>query len=830
MASKIYLYILFIGLACPYVFSQKPEKPSSVAIYHQIEKLNFLGSVLYIAAHPDDENTKLISYFANEKKARTGYLSLTRGDGGQNLIGPELRELLGVIRTQELIEARKVDGGEQFFSRANDFGFSKVPDETLQIWDKEQVLSDMIWIIRNFQPDVIINRFDHRTSGTTHGHHTTSALLSFEAFDKVNDPNVFSSQLKFTNTWQPKRLFFNTSWWFFGRKEKFDAADKSNFSELKTGVYYEAFGKSNQEIAALSRSCHQSQGFGNTGTRGDESEYIELLKGAPLKDKSDVFEGIDTSWNRIKNGKQIGILIDQILLHFDYQNPSKSLPELIKVYNLVDKIQDEHWKNIKMEELKKIIAACSGLYLEAVSLNQEATPGEKISIKSEAINRSNTKMILKSIQTSNGVLLVSKPIALNDNQLITQTFDFQIDSNEKYTQPYYLENQGTTGMYNVSNQQLIGIPDVIRNCKIQYTIEMEGTDFTFEKKIVYKYNDDVKGEVYQPFDVVPVVTSSIKEKVYLFTNNREKQIAVKIKAGKNDISGKIKLEIPENWKVSPLEQTFTILKKGDELELAFFVTPSNEDSEGSIKSRIEIENQLFDKDKIEINYPHIYKQMVLKSAEAKVFKSNLNIIPKRIAYIMGAGDEVPKSLLEMGYDVSLIKPETISRELLLNFDVVMTGIRAYNVVKELDAKQCFLLDFVASGKTMIVQYNTTDELVTSQVAPFPIKLSRDRVTEENAVVTFLEPNHPLVSYPNKITSKDFEGWKQEQGLYYPNQWDSHFTALFASNDKNESPKKGALLTCNFGKGKYIYTGFSFFRELPEGVIGAYRLMANLISY
>ena len=513
MASKIYLYLLFIGLACPYVFSQKPEKPSSVAIYHQIEKLNFLGSVLYIAAHPDDENTKLISYFANEKKARTGYLSLTRGDGGQNLIGPELRELLGVIRTQELIEARKVDGGEQFFSRANDFGFSKVPDETLQIWDKEQVLSDMIWIIRNFQPDVIINRFDHRTSGTTHGHHTTSALLSFEAFDKVNDPNVFSSQLKFTNTWQPKRLFFNTSWWFFGSKEKFDAADKSNFSELKTGVYYEAFGKSNQEIAALSRSCHQSQGFGNTGTRGDESEYIELLKGAPLKDKSDVFEGIDTSWNRIKNGKQIGMLINQILLHFDYQNPSKSLPELIKVYNLVDKIEDEHWKNIKMEELKKIIAACSGLYLEAVSLNQEATPGEKISIKSEAINRSNTKMILKSIQTSNGVPLVSKPIALNDNQLITQTFDFQIDSNEKYTQPYYLENQGTTGMYNVSNQQLIGIPDVIRNCKIQYTIEMEGTEFTFEKKIVYKYNDDVKGEVYQPFDVVPVATSSIKEKV-----------------------------------------------------------------------------------------------------------------------------------------------------------------------------------------------------------------------------------------------------------------------------------------------------------------------------
>lgn len=830
MASKIYLYLLFIGFACPYVFSQKPEKPSSVAIYHQIEKLNFLGSVLYIAAHPDDENTKLISYLSNKTHARTGYLSLTRGDGGQNLIGPELRELLGVIRTQELIEARKIDGGEQFFSRANDFGFSKVPDETLQIWDKDQVLSDMIWVIRNFQPDVIINRFDHRTSGTTHGHHTTSALLSVEAFDKVNDPTVFPDQLKKTTIWQPKRLFFNTSWWFFGSKEKFDAADKSNFSELKTGVYYEAFGKSNQEIAALSRSCHQSQGFGNTGTRGDESEYIELLKGTSMTDKTDLFEGIDTSWNRIKNGKAIGLLIDQVLVDFNYQNPSQSIPELIKVYNLVEKIEDEHWKKIKLEELKKIIYACSGLYLEAVSSQQEATPGEKISLKSEAINRSNTKMVLKSIHTSNNNMVWNQSIALNNNQLNTQNFDFQINATENYTQPYYLENEGTTGMYTVSNQSLIGIPDVIRNCKVYYTVEIEGKEFIFEKNIVYKYNDVVKGEVYQPFDIVPIATSSIKEKVYVFTNHNEKQIAIKIKAGKNEVVGKVKLELPENWKVAPSENAFTLLKKGDELEVVFFVTPSNEETEGTITCKLEIGNQILDKDKIEINYPHIYKQMVLKTSQAKVIKSNLTIVPKKIAYIMGAGDEVPKSLIEMGYEVTQIKPESITRESLLNFDVVMTGIRAYNVVKELDAKQCFLLDFVASGKTMIVQYNTANELVTSQVAPYPIKLSRDRVTEENAVVTFLEPNHPLVSYPNIITPKDFEGWKQEQGLYYPNQWDPHFKALFSSNDKNEAPKKGALITCNFGKGKYIYTGFSFFRELPEGVIGAYRLMANLIAY
>ena len=830
MDFKKYLLIFVISIFSSSLFSQKPEKPTSVAIYHQIKKLNFLGTVLYIAAHPDDENTKLISYLSNEKHARTGYLSLTRGDGGQNLIGPELRELLGVIRTQELIEARKIDGGEQFFSRANDFGFSKVPDETLQIWDKDQVLSDMIWVIRNFQPDVIINRFDHRTAGTTHGHHTTSALLSVEAFDKANDPTIYSNQLELTKTWQPKRLFFNTSWWFFGSKEKFDAADKTNFSELKTGVYYDSFGKSNQEIAALSRSCHQSQGFGNTGTRGDESEYIELLKGSKMNDSSDIFEGIDTTWNRVKNGKEIGLQINQILSNFNYQNPSNSIPNLIKVYELIEKIEDEHWKKIKLEEVKKIISACSGLYLEAVSSQQEVTPGENIKIKLESINRSSSKMVLKSITSSYSSTSNYKPINLNNNELITQTIDFQINSDEKFTQPYYLEKEGSVGMYSVSNQKQIGIPDVIRNCKVFFTIEIEGKDFVFEKEIVYKYNDDVKGEVYQPLDIVPIATTSIKEKVYLFTNNKEKQITISIKSGKNDVSGTITLNLPDGWKSAPEKQLFSIEKKGETQEISFFVTPSKEDSEGYIKSNIEIENQLFDKEKIDINYPHIYKQMVLKPSVAKVIKNNLIIIPKKIAYIMGAGDELPKSLTEMGYEVTVIKPETINRESLMPFDVVITGIRAYNIVKELETKQCFLLDFIASGKTMIVQYNTLDDLVTNQIAPFPLKISRDRVTEENAKITFLEPNHPIINFPNKLTTKDFEGWKQEQGLYYPNQWDKNFTALFESNDKNESPKKGALLTCNFGKGKYIYTGFSFFRELPEGVIGAYRLMANLISY
>ena len=827
--QKIYTFLLlFLGIT---LVAQQPQKPNSVEIYHQIEKLNFLGSVLYIAAHPDDENTRLISYLSNEKNARTGYLSLTRGDGGQNLIGPELRELLGVIRTQELIEARKIDGGEQFFSRANDFGFSKNPDETLQIWDKDQVLSDVIWAIRKFQPDVIINRFDHRSPGTTHGHHTASAMLSVEAFDKTNDKSIYPNQLEFVSTWQPKRLFFNTSWWFYGSKDKFEKADKSNLSKLQTGVYYEQFGKSNQEIAALSRSRHQSQGFGTSGARGEDEEYLEFLKGEKLNDKSNLFEGIDTSWNRVKGGNAIGLILEKVQKNFDFRNPSGSVSDLVKAYDLIQKLDDKHWKTIKSEEIKKIIAACAGLYLEAVADVQETSQDNSLAVKVEVVNRSDVKMQLSGIGAVPVNITKSEFTTkeLKNNIPFTDNLSLKTTKDIDYTNAYWLNEKASIGMYTVSNQENIGLPDVIRNVKVGFWIVIDGVEIPFERNIIYKYNDDVKGEVYQPLDIVPIATSSIQEKVTIFPNNKEKQIAVKIKSGKDTISGTIHLEVPQNWMVSPASIPFSLSKKGEEKLVVFTVTPSKEASDVTLKSIITIDGQTFDKEKIDINYSHIYKQMVLKSAEAKAIKLNIKTKSEKIAYIMGAGDEVPKSLMQMGYEVSILKPEEISLEKLQNFDVVMTGIRAYNVVNALGFKQQILFDFVKNGKTMIVQYNTLDDLVTKDIAPFPLKISRDRVTEENAEVRFLAPNHPLLNSPNKITSDDFKGWKQEQGLYYPNEWDANFTPIISANDKGEKPKDGAILVAKYGKGNYIYTGISFFRELPEGVPGAFRLLANMIA-
>jgi LmbE family N-acetylglucosaminyl deacetylase len=823
--KPLFIFIIAIQIAN----AQKPQKPNAAEIYNQIQKLNFLGTVLYVAAHPDDENTRLISYLSNDVHARTGYLSLTRGDGGQNLIGPQLRELLGVIRTQELLEARKIDGGEQFFSRANDFGYSKTAEETLQIWDKDKVLSDLVWAIRKFQPDVIINRFDHRTSGSTHGHHTTSAMLSVEGFDMANNPASYPEQLKLVSVWQPKRLFFNTSWWFYGSREKFDAANKTNLISFQTGTYYPTIGKSNQEIAALSRSRHQSQGFGNTGTRGEDSEYLEFLKGESLKDKSSLFEGVDTSWNRVKGGKPIGELLTQIINQYDFKNPSASVPDLVKAYTMIQALDEDHWKNVKSEEIKNIITACSGLYLEAVADTQEVTPGSIVKLKLEAINRSAVAMQLVSVTTlpeqKNTVLNTD----LKNNILHNPTLDLQLPLNLNYTQPYWLKEKGTIGMYTVNEQKNIGIPDIIRETKVIFSIKINGVEIPFERTIVYKYTDDVKGEMYNFLDIVPPVTTAIQDKVILFSGTKSKYVGVTIKAGKNNIKGDLKLDFPKDWNVSPKSISFQLDKKGMEQTVYFEVTPSDQSCEVVGKSIVTTDGVQYDKEQITINYDHITKQQVLKTAEVKCIRLDLKTNGEKIAYIMGAGDEIPKSLVQMGYKVTVLKPEEITPEKMESFDVVMTGVRAYNTVQALANKQDILFDFVKGGKTMIVQYNTTDELVTPNIAPYPLAISSDRVTEENAEVRFLAPKHPALNYPNTITPNDFKGWKQEQGLYYPKEYDKAFTPILSSNDKGESAKDGALLIAPYGKGNYIYTGLSFFRELPEGVPGAYKLLSNIIS-
>ncbi len=820
--------ILFLIQKTP---AQAPQKPSSNDIYHSLQKLNFLGKALYLAAHPDDENTRLISYLSNEVKAKTAYLSLTRGDGGQNLIGPELRELLGVLRTQELLAARSVDGGSQFFTRANDFGFSKHPNETLTIWDKEAVLSDVVWTIRNFKPDIIINRFDHRTPGTTHGHHTSSAMLGVEAFDLVNDTTKFPEQLDKTSVWQPRRLFFNTSWFFYGSRENFEKADKTRLSNVDVGVYYPLKGLSNNEIASLASSKHLCQGFGRITTRGSQEEYVELIKGDLPKNKNDLFDGINTTWSRIEGGAAIGNILYAVEENFDFVNPASHLPELIKAYGLINELSDEHWKTIKAEELKTIILAASGLYLEASAQEANIYPGGETKVNIEVLNRSTAPVTLNSLELLPTGAIQNTALELTSNKRENFSIALKTALNEDFTSPYWLMKPGSLGLYHVKDQNLIGKPETPRTYHVKFNVLINEQPITFTKAVVFRFSKPDKGELYQPFEVLPKVTSFMADKVLIFSDTKTKDIPVKIKAGAPDITGSVQLKVPDNWQVTPKSIEFSIAQKGDEKTVLFKVSPPKNESQGKIVPIVTVDNEKYTNELVEISYDHVPKQSILLPSEAKVVRLNVQRAGEHIGYIAGAGDKIPESLEQIGYTVHKIDPATIDAGSLSKYDAVVLGIRAYNVVKDLRFKQRFLLDYVEEGGNLIIQYNTTGRrgLNIENLAPYPLTLSRDRVTNENSEVNILAKDHALVNFPNQITTADFDGWVQERGLYFPKEWAPEFTPILSMNDEGESPKTGSLIVAPYGKGNYIYTGLSFFRELPAGVPGAFKLFANMLS-
>lgn len=821
---------LFVAILFLFHFNaqaQQPKKPNAVQIYEQVQKLNFLGSVLYVAAHPDDENTSMISYLSNEVNARTGYLSITRGDGGQNLVGPELSELLGVIRTQELLAARRIDGGIQRFTRANDFGYSKNPEETLKIWNKEEVLSDVVWAMRTFKPDVVINRFDHRTPGSTHGHHTSSAMLSVEAFDLVDDPTKFPKQLEYTSIWQPKRQFFNTSWWFYGSTEAFEKADKSNLVSVDVGVYYPGLGLSNTEISAMSRSQHKSQGFGNTGSRGSQVEYLELLKGDYPK-SGNIFEGIDTTWNRLEGGAAIGEILMEVQKNFDFENPAASLPGLLKVYPLITALEDTHWKSIKTEEITGIIKACAGLYLEATTSQQTATPFENIEVVLEAINRSNFPILLLDVD----LLPVSDQIAINDT--LQNNIDFEktvmMNTGEAaFTTAYWLREEGNLGMYKVTDQQLIGLPETPREFKAVFTLSLNGTEIPFPIPLVYKYNDRVNGEVYEPFEIVPTLGARLQEPVFIFADAEPKKIIVEITAYRDSIEASVNLDHPEGWRVEPTEATVKLQSEGQSKNLIFTVTPPDKTSQGDLSPVISWNGKRFDKKVVRLAYEHIPLQTLVLPNAAKIVRLDIEKKGDNVGYINGAGDAIPESLRQIGYQVTTINPATISAAVLQPFDAIVMGIRAYNTVDVLRYKQTALLNYVKKGGTLIVQYNTARGFNFKNIGPYPLQLSSDRVTDENAQVSIIDKKATVLNYPNKIDETDFKGWVQERGLYFPDKWDEAYEPVLFMHDKDEDPLQGSLLVAKYGEGYYIYTGLSFFRELPAGVPGAYRLFANMLS-
>jgi LmbE family N-acetylglucosaminyl deacetylase len=801
-----------------------PEQMNASEIELALQKLNVLGRVLYIAAHPDDENTYLMALWANGSLYETAYLSVTRGDGGQNLIGPELGERLGVIRTEELLAARRIDHGKQFFSRAIDFGFSKTAEESMRIWNHDKILSDVVWLIRKFRPDVIVTRFSPEDQ-MTHGHHTASAILAQEAFSAAADPNRFPEQLAFVKPWRATRLVWNTSPFFFRNRNI--PFDPTGLTVLEAGGYNPLLGKAYTEIAAASLSMHKSQGVGSPPRRGARKEYFKLLQGAPMT--SSLFQGVDTSWSRVPNSDSIAAEIRQIISKFNPADPAASVPELLKLRQTMSGIKGESWIPQKKAELDQIIAACLGLHVEASTANETFTPGQTATIKLEAINRSNIPVTLQEVQFPNTGDSMKIGSALPSNELVTKDLSYKIPKDTPYSQPYWLRKHRMLGSFDVDDQKLIGLPENPPAVPVEVLLQVNGQEFRYLLNTKYATVDPVAGEVRRPLVIAPPVFAKLADSVFVFPTNEPKPISVHVTAATGPVKGELKLALPQGWEVSPASVPIDLKAADAEMVATFTVKPPDQNSEGVLRAIVSTDNHDYSFDRVRISYPHIGVQTLMPPAEAKLVRADIRKKGDRIGYIPGAGDDVPESLRQIGYSVKILSEPEITAKNLAQFSAVVLGIRAYNTREGISNWLPALFAYVKEGGVVIVQYNTLADLKSNELGPYPLEISRDRVTDENAEVRILAPNHPVMTTPNKITSKDFAGWVQERGLYFPNKWDPAWTPVLSCNDPKEKPLDGGLLVARLGKGFFVYTSYSWFRQLPAGVPGAYRLFANMLS-
>ena len=818
-----YLVVLLL-LTTNSFLAQIPEWNSS-RIYHEIEKLKNTTSVLYIAAHPDDENTRLISWLANEAKVRTAYLSLTRGDGGQNLIGNEKGASLGVLRTQELLQARKIDGGEQFFTRAVDFGYSKSAEESFEKWDKEKLLEDVVFAIRKFQPDIIITRFPpSRKAG--HGQHEASAILAEEAFLAAADKSRFPSQLEFVDPWRCQRILHNSSPWFIPNLE--EIAEKSDrYITIDVGGFNPLLGESYNTIASKSRSQHRCQGFGTILQRGKHIEYLKYVGGSKVN--KDLFEGIDQSWNSIKGGKKINRFVELILTNFDFSNPSSSINALIELHNSISQISNKRSiVKFQKQRLENIIAACAGLWCEALAQVPYAHPGDRVVVDIEVLQRSPLKLDLISVYYNSKDSVLSKEI---NNQKRVFPINYRIPQNQNYSIPFWLE-ENYSNLYNVHDPMLRNLPEQATDQHVFLTFKVGSSENELLLKIKlpvkYKLEDKADGEQYRNLDILPELSVGSLNQNVLFSNEKKKKIQIALHAYADEQKGELIPFLEDGWRIYPKSYSYE-LSKGEEELVEFEIAPPEYSSTSLVRFEAQTSNKTFKNEVVEIDYSHIEKQVILQECQLRLVKIDIKRNKKLIAYIPGAGDEVVPNLEAIGYQVDVIQANELSTKNLHTYESVLIGIRAYNTKVDLVALRRKLLDYVNMGGNLIVQYNTSMNLLTEELGPYPFQLSRLRVTKEEAEVRFIS-DHKILKQPNKISQADFKDWVQERGLYFADEWSENYDSIFSMNDPGEEACEGSTLVCDYGKGTFIFTGLSFFRQLPAAVPGAFRLFVNLIEY
>ena len=810
-------------------------------IQQALLKLNELSSVLTIGAHPDDERTEMLAYFSQGRHMRAAYLSMTRGEGGQNVLGPEQGAALGLIRTQELMDARRIDGADQFFTRAIDFGFSKAADETIAKWGHDAILSDTVWIIRRYRPDVIILGFSG-TPADGHGQHQASALLGKEAYEVAGDPARFPEQLRYVQPWKAAKLVYAGG--FFGGVPRGPGAAPeaavppiAPIAQVDTSGYNPILGYSYAQLATISRSQHRSQGLGAMGVgggmgggRGGPAPAPEV-SAAPVPD---LFDGIEHSWKRLPGGAAIGAILSQAIREFDWQHPAATIPLLAKARPLIAAISDPLAK-IKLAELDETIARCAGIWADAQAREGNVTPGSHVAVTMTVVARAPVANSVQSIVPEN--VWPGKPWMPSGaaaSQRIPD-YDLEVPASQPYSQPYWLVKPPQAAAYTVDNQLLIGLPESpVERMRIRLTVA--GTPIELVRPVLYRYNDRLEGEKVRPLTVVPPVAvnlplspDDIANQVLLFPRQAARNLRVTVKAEVANAEGSLRVDVPTGWKVEPPTKPFRLAAIDDQQELTFQVTPPAREGTDTLHAVATAAGKEIAAGMASISYAHIPQQYIFPPSDVKLVRSDIQVTGRRVGYIMGAGDEEPDALRQLGLEVTLLGEEDLRAGDLARFDAIVAGLRAYNVRADLRAYQSRLLDYVSNGGTYVVQ-NVRENV--PNIGPYPFTISTGntaRVTVEDAPVTFTHPDSPLLLKPNKIGPRDFEGWVQERGTYFLTQWDPRYQTVLSTNDPGEKPVEGGEIWTRYGKGVFIYTAYVWFRELPAGVPGAYRLFANLLS-
>jgi LmbE family N-acetylglucosaminyl deacetylase len=842
-ASLCGLLALVLLPAIPAADPQPPPILDAAGIRLAIEKLNVVGSALYVGAHPDDENTAMLAWLGNGRKVRAAYLSMTRGDGGQNLIGSDTGELLGVIRTQELLAARRIDGSEQFFTRALDFGFSKGPEETFEKWGHDRILADVVWVIRRFRPDVIITRFNTDGSGG-HGHHTASAILAEEAFVAAADSTRFPEQIRWVRPWQAKRLVRNVS--------RFASAGPDTTRgrlNVDLGAYNALLGRSYTEIAGESRSMHKTQGFGAAERRGSLTNSFEPKAGSPAT--RDLFDGVDLTWARFRGGAPLTAIFTRAAREFDAARPTAIVPLLLRAHDLMARLGDDPLVARKRAELLDVIRSCAGLWLEATASRPWASPGGQIRVAVSALNRSDAEIRLRGIGFTRAGTAHREPVmasagttrdavtggsgahlrerVLAFNMADNDTLGVGIAPDAVTSEPYWLQRRPRSGSFEVEPGPPLGSPENDPALMAEFALWVAGKPLSIAVPVVFRWVDPVAGERYRSFEIVPPVTMRFDLGAYLFSDAAPRPVRVTVQSADSRVEGALTLKLPPGWTSAPASAPVRLAAGEADTTVRFMVTPGAGPVAATVGADFEMGGAHYDRHLVRLDYPHIPMQTLLPPVEARLVRTDLKTSGHVAGYLMGSGDQGPQALEQMGFDVTLLDDDDVENADLARFDVIVAGVRAYNTRPRLRALQGRLLEYVSAGGRLVLQYDTAEEALQDRLGPFPFRISRDRVTVEEAPVDMKATDHPLLAVPNRIGPADFEGWVQERGLYFASPFDSRYEAVLSSHDPGEPARDGGLLYTRYGKGVFVYTGYAFFRQLPAGVPGAWRLFANLVS-